>query len=32
VEYENDNEAEDAKEALNKKEFGGLPLNVGKYI
>lgn len=31
MEFDNENEAEDAKEALNKKDFGGQPLNLGKY-
>jgi hypothetical protein len=30
VEYENENEAEDAMAALKDKEFAGLPINVGK--
>jgi hypothetical protein len=30
VEYENENEAEDAMAALKDKEFGGLPINIGK--
>ena len=30
MEYENENEAEDAMAALKDKEFGGLPINIGK--
>jgi hypothetical protein len=30
VEYENENEAEDAMAQLKEKEFGGLPINIGK--
>jgi hypothetical protein len=30
VEYENENEAEDAMAALKDKDFAGLPINVGK--
>lgn len=31
MEYEDENAAEDAKEGLDKKEFGGLQLNICKY-
>jgi hypothetical protein len=30
VEYENENEAEDAMAALKDKEFAGLPINIGR--
>jgi hypothetical protein len=30
VEYENENEAEDALEGLLEKDFDGKPLNIGK--
>jgi hypothetical protein len=31
MEFDNENEAEDARDALNKKDFGGQPLNLGKF-
>ena len=32
IKYDNESDAEKAKSAENKKDMGGLQINIGKYI